>query len=90
MASLEKATKDSFRDELQRLVGNFSANEAELTSPGYTEMQCRTQFITPLFRALGWDIENRAGKPRREMEVWEEKGPGEGRPDYTFRIGGVG
>ncbi|MGH9778199.1 MAG: hypothetical protein ACRD5I_07285, partial [Candidatus Acidiferrales bacterium] len=56
-----QVTKDSFRADLEHLVANFAANEAELTSPGYTEMQCRTQFITPFFRALGWDVENRAG-----------------------------
>jgi hypothetical protein len=81
-------TKESFRAELERLVSNFAANEDELTAPGYTEMQARTQFITPFFRALGWDVENRAAKSYREMDVLEERGPGEGRPDYTFRIGG--
>ena len=54
MASqVEHVTKESFRAELQHLVDNFAANEAELTSPGYPEMQCRTQFITLFFRALG-------------------------------------
>jgi len=79
-------TKDYFRAELQRLVANFAANEAELTAPGYTEMQCRTQFITPFFRALGWDVENRAGKPYRDMEVLEEKGPGKTRKDPGYVI----
>ena len=81
-------TKESFRAELEHLVSNFAANEDELTAPGYTEMQARTQFITPFFRALGWDVENRAAKSYREMDVLEERGPGGGRPDYTFRIGG--
>ncbi len=49
-------TKESFRAELQRLVANFAANEDELTFPGFTEMQARTQFITPFFRALGWGM----------------------------------
>lgn len=62
MATGERVTKDSFRAELQRLVRNFAANEDQLTSPGYTETQARTQLITPFFRALGWDIENRGGR----------------------------
>lgn len=57
-----QATKDSFRTELDRLVGNFVAHEAEYTSPGYPEAQARTDFITPFFCALGWDVENRGGK----------------------------
>ena len=90
MVSPESVTKKTFRTELERLVSNFAANEDELTAPGYTEMQARTQFITPFFRALGWDVENRAAKSYREMDVLEERGPEEmkGKPDYTFRIGG--
>lgn len=90
MSEPQIATKETFRAKLERLVANFAANEDELTSPGFPETECRTQFITPFFRALGWDVENLAGKPFREQEVLEERGPtSEGRPDYTFRIGGV-
>jgi len=88
MLDAQPVTKATFGEELARLVRTFQANEAEYTSPGYPEAQARTDFITPFFRALGWDVENRAGLPYTQREVIEEKGPGEGRPDYTFRIAG--
>jgi len=88
MLDAQPVTKATFRDELARLVATFAANAAEYTSPGYPEAQARTDFISPFFRALGWDVENRAALPYTQREVIEEKGPGEGRPDYTFRIAG--
>ncbi|HEV2297483.1 MAG TPA: N-6 DNA methylase [Candidatus Acidoferrales bacterium] len=51
-------------------------------------MQTRTQFISPLLEALGWDVRNEAGVPYHLCEVWEEKGETHGRPDYTFRLNG--
>ncbi|HKZ53742.1 MAG TPA: hypothetical protein VJ085_10740, partial [Candidatus Acidoferrales bacterium] len=84
-----RATKESFRAELERLVENFAANEDEFTSPGYPEAQVRVDFLDPLFRALGWDIENRAGLPYGSRDVIVEKGAEEGNPDYTFRTGTI-
>ncbi|MGC1829758.1 MAG: N-6 DNA methylase [Candidatus Acidiferrales bacterium] len=57
-------------------------------SSQYNEMQTRTQFISPLLEALGWDVRNEAGVPYHLCEVWEEKGETHGRPDYTLRING--
>lgn len=55
MPELAQATQASFRAELERLVRNFAAHEAEYTLPGYPEAQARTDFISPFFRALGWE-----------------------------------
>lgn len=52
---MSRATFDSFRVELGRLVETFGKNLA------YTEASLRQEFLNPLFRALGWDIENKAG-----------------------------
>ncbi len=57
-------------------------------SKDYPEAQARIDFITPFFKALGWDVENEAGLPHPEREVVVERGETEGRPDYNFRIGG--
>ncbi len=81
-------TKESFATALQALVRKFDADRETYLSPGYGEAQARSHFITPLFKALGWDVENEAGVPYHLCEVWEEKGETEGRPDYTFRING--
>ncbi len=82
------ATKESFARALEGLVRKFEADRETYLSPGYGEAQARSHFITPFFKALGWDVENEAGVPYHLCDVWEEKGETEGRPDYTFRING--
>src|SRR6266849_7998247 len=82
------ATKESFAKVLEALVRKFDSDLQTYTSPGYGEAQARSHFITPFFKALGWDVENEAGVPYHLCEVWEEKGETQGRPDYTFRLNG--
>ena len=67
----DAATFKSFEAELNRLVESFGSRLAELKKPGYAEAQLRDDFLNPFFRALGWDMENRAGliQTRREVEI---------------------
>ena len=79
----------SFEKELSRLVGIFERNLAEFKKPGYVEAQLRDDFLNPFFRALGWDLENRAGliQSEREVEI-ESRTRIQGRQkraDYLFR-----
>jgi hypothetical protein len=82
------ATKESFTKTLEALVRKFDSDLQTYVSHGYGEAQARSHFITPFFKALGWDVENAAGVPYHLCEVWEEKGETQGRPDYTFRLNG--
>ena len=43
---------------LSALVDRFKRNRASYQSVGYNETQARREFIDPLFRLLGWDVEN--------------------------------
>jgi hypothetical protein len=83
------ATFESFEKELNHLVDLFGKRLAELKKPGYAEAQLRDDFLNPMFRALGWDMENRAGLIQREREVEIESatqiGGGRKRADYLFR-----
>jgi len=83
------ATFESFQRELARLVDIFGKNLAAYKSGGYDEASLRQEFLNPLFRALGWDIENKAGLilQRREVEVESrtEIGGRQKRADYLFR-----
>ena len=83
------ATFESFEKELNRLVESFGKRLVELKRPGYAEAQLRDDFLNPMFRALGWDMENRAGLIQREREVEIESatqiGGGRKRADYLFR-----
>ena len=86
------ATFKSFEKELNRLVAIFERNLPELKSADYVEAKLREDFLNPFFRALGWDMENRAGlvQAKREVEV-ESRTQIQGRQkraDYLFRAEG--
>lgn len=81
-------SKASFASALAALLQKYESDRDTYTSPTYNEAQARSQFISPFFRALGWDVENEKGVPYNLCDVWEEKGETTGRPDYTFRING--
>jgi type I restriction-modification system DNA methylase subunit len=81
---------ETLRSDLEKLIGKFQAEKDYYLSGDYLEAQARVDFITPLFKALGWDVENQAGLAHHQREVIVERGESEttGRPDYNFRIGG--
>jgi hypothetical protein len=79
------ATFESFQRELARLVEIFGKNLAAYKSGGYDEASLRQEFLNPLFRALGWDIENKAGLIPQRREVVAESRTDIGRADYLFR-----
>jgi type I restriction-modification system DNA methylase subunit len=85
------ATLQTFAEQLQNLIKRFEAEKQYHLSKQYSEAQARVDFITPLFRALGWDVENEAALPHHQREVIVERGESEttGRPDYSFRVGGL-
>jgi type I restriction-modification system DNA methylase subunit len=81
---------DSFREKLQAIITKFEKDKPHYLSKGYPEAQVRIDFINPFFKALGWDIENKAQKPPHERDVIVELSPEiTRRPDYNFRINGV-
>jgi hypothetical protein len=81
---------DSFKEKLLSLISKFEKDKTHYLSKGYPEAQVRVDFINPLFKALGWDIENKAQKPPHERDVIVELSPETtGRPDYNFRIIGA-
>lgn len=83
----DHTTFETFERELNRLVESFGKRLAELKLPGYAEAQLRDDFLNPFFRALGWDMENRAGLIQKEREVEIESatqiGGGRKRADYV-------
>ena len=78
---------ESFREKLQTLITKFDKDKNHYLSKGYPEAQVRIDFFNPFFKALGWDIENKAQKPPHERDVIVGLSPETtGRPDYNFRI----
>jgi hypothetical protein len=76
-----------------QLVRKFGEQREICTAGVPGETQARIEFIGPLFRALGWDVDNSKGRSLlacREV-VREDTALAEGSnraPDYSFRIDG--
>ena len=85
-------TRDDARSRIAELVARFVKNEADYLRLDYNETQARTEFITPLLEAFGWDVHNTRGHPLALREVKEEATVEVGeerlskRPDYELRL----
>jgi hypothetical protein len=83
------ASLNSFKATLEKLIRRFDADRTHYLSKGYNEAQARVDFISPFFKALGWDVENEEGLAHHEREVVVEAAEDTGgRPDYGFRVSG--
>src|SRR2546426_11506825 len=62
---------ETFKDEVSRLTGLFQKKIGIYETEGYDEASLRNDFLTPFWRALAWDTENREGLPQllREVEI---------------------
>lgn len=89
---MEEEAKITARIRVAELVGNFRRNQADYLRSTYNETQARTDFITPLLEAFGWDIYNKKGQPLALREVIEEATVEVGeeklskKPDYELRL----
>lgn len=74
------------------LIENFERNLDAYRNEKYNETQVRRDFIDPLFKALGWDMDNSAGYAEAYRDVIHEDaikvGISTRAPDYSFRVGG--
>lgn len=64
--------KEEARTRVVALVEAFRHNADEYTRAGssYNETQARTEFISPLLEALGWDVYNSLRQPLDLREVF--------------------
>ena len=80
-------------DKMLQLVERFDHNFEAYTHARYNEAQTRQEFIDPLFKSLGWDMDNEQGYAEAYKDVVHEDAIKIGRatkaPDYSFRIGGA-
>jgi hypothetical protein len=79
--------------EVLRLVERFGQHRDAYRAGRYNETQLRREFIDPLFKALGWDVDNEQGLAEAYKDVIHEDaikvGGATKAPDYCFRIGGT-
>jgi len=70
------------RQEVAQLVTKYNEVVSTKRADGYNEEMTKKDFILPLFRALGWDVEN-------SIEVTAEEKVSKKKVDYGFRINGI-
>ena len=87
-------SRETAKAKVRELVTKFVANAATYTSnvSGYNETQARTDFITPLLEAFGWNVRNGTNLPEDQRDVIEEATVEVGeeklnkKPDYELRV----
>ncbi len=75
-------TKEQAREEVKKLVEKYNRLVESGKVKYYNEEMTKKDFILPLFRALGWSVEE-------GDEVTAEEKISRGRVDYAFRIEGI-
>lgn len=74
--------KENAKQQIKGLLEKYRKVVAEKRLSKYKEEETKKDFILPLFRALGWNVEN-------SSEVTAEETISKGRVDYGFRISGI-
>ncbi len=84
--------KENGLKKVKELVVRFNEQIISYKQSGYNETQTRRDFIDPLFKALGWDIDNEQGASESYREVIHEDKVKIDKttkaPDYSFRLSG--
>jgi len=83
--------KDVARQKIVELAQIYASQAETYEHVDYNEARERLDFINPLFKILGWDIDNEKGMMQYLREViLEDRVSVDGRvkhPDYSFRLG---
>jgi len=83
--------REMARQKITELVGKYASQADVFGQADYNEARTRMDFINPLFKILGWDMDNEKGMIQYLREViLEDRVQVEGRvkhPDYSFRLG---
>ncbi len=89
---LNQENIEKSKGKIAELVAKFDSNKDIYLSRDYKEEDIKVEFISPMFKALGWDIDNTMGNAPQFKEVIFEESISVGNktknPDYTFQIGG--
>ena len=84
---------DDCRDQLKTLVDDFGNGYSEYKQASYSEAQVRIDFLNPLLKSFGWDVDNEARKTQlyreviqeESIDVEEEDKITKKNPDYTLK-----
>ena len=70
--------QESEQQQLEKLVNKYELNKKLYERQSYNETELRVEFLNPLFKLLGWDVDNEQGRPSYSRDV--------GRILRTFKI----
>ena len=80
---------------INELVEKYKTDRATYLKTTYNETQLRNDFIDPLLKCLGWDVDNDKGRTQILRDVIQEEyieiedESTKKNPDYTLRINGT-
>lgn len=97
MAFKVTKTKEECFEQLKLLIGAFKKEYVVYKTPKYSEAQLRVDFLNPLLKTFGWDVDNEEGKSQflrdviqeESIDVESEDSVTKKNPDYTLRIQGT-
>ena len=83
---------EEFKSKVSKLANKFELNEYKYKNQNYNEEELKTEFLNPMFKSLGWDVNNELNlAPQYKEVVFEDSikvGDKSRAPDYCFRLGG--
>lgn len=88
--------KEESKQQLEVLVKAFEKEYVIFKTSKYSEAQLRIDFINPLLKTFGWDVDNENSRSQflrdvlqeESIEVEENESTKKKNPDYTLRIEG--
>lgn len=97
MAYKVTQSKEESLEQLKVLISAFEREYAIYKNTKYSEAQLRIDFLNPLLKTFGWDVDNEQGKSQflreviqeESIDVEEEDVVTKKNPDYTLRIQGI-
>jgi type I restriction-modification system DNA methylase subunit len=90
-------TKEESLEQLKVLIAAFEKEYVILKKPEYKETPLRNDFLNPLLKTFGWDVENEGARSQflrdvvqeETIDVEEEDAIAKKNPDYTLRVQGT-
>ena len=89
--------KEECFEQLKALISAFEKEFAIYKTPKYSEAQLRVDFLNPLLKTFGWDVDNEEIKSQflrdviqeESIDIEVEDSVTKKNPDYTLRIQGT-
>ena len=96
MAYQVTKSKNESIDQLKKLISAFEKQYEVCKTPKYSEAQLRNDFLNPLLKTFGWDVDNEDSKSQflrdviqeESIDVEEEDTIAKKNPDYALRVQG--